>query len=132
MPRSSVRDADMRRSRPLVISADEIRARIQADFQRGGKAALVDEDCPGISVHPAAPLPKHEELTWCTRPRGPYRVREHTCLCQPVHYELISCGGIYMFHRVIGVDRPKHSYAGGWRVAEARLWWRRLLAGQVC
>lgn len=123
--------------RSLVVSGDEIRARIKRSELKQEFASqecepqLVDEECPGVSVHPARALPGCEELRWMPRPRGRYRVVEHTCPCLPVWFELISCGGSYMIHRVISSEQTRHDYAGGWLSAQAHVWWRRLLAGRA-
>jgi hypothetical protein len=90
-----------------------------------------ESDCPGIVVHPARALPSRERLAWQDRPRGPYRVAEHTCCCQAVYYELIRVGGIYQVHKVTQSYPPEHAYTGGWRGDEARYWWMRILTGSA-
>ncbi len=95
-------------------------------------ADLVEEpDCPGFSPHLRCAVPEPEELFWVSQPRGPYRVVDYTCDCEAVFYELISCGGIYQIHKVVQSEPPEHSYAGGWRPSEARLWWHSVLLGRV-
>ncbi|MBD3148437.1 hypothetical protein [Microbispora bryophytorum] len=56
---------------------------------------------------------------------------DYTCDCEAVFYELVSCGGMYQIHKVVQAEPPEHTYAGAWSVKEARIWWLRLLLGQV-
>ncbi|GAA3132466.1 hypothetical protein [Nonomuraea salmonea] len=96
--------------------------------------AYTDEDCPGISPHPAVPRPGCTALRWIGQGLGPGRVVAYTCSCQMTAYGLVSCVGIYQFHRRtlprLGVP-PVSWTAEWWRRGEAHEWWRRLLAGQA-
>ncbi|TQS24121.1 hypothetical protein [Microbispora sp. KK1-11] len=90
----------------------------------------VDWDCPGIALHLCRALPNRVKLLWSSEPQGRrHRVVEYTCACEALVYELVSCGGLYMVHKVIQLDPLEHAYTGGWQHAEARLWWHRLLVG---
>ncbi|MEV4833400.1 hypothetical protein AB0K05_02690 [Nonomuraea sp. NPDC049486] len=95
---------------------------------------LTDEDCPGISPHPAVPRPGRTELWWIAQGVGPGRVVAYTCSCRMTVYELVSCGGVYQIRRRTlprrGVQ-PVSWTAERWRREEAHEWWRRLLAGQA-
>ncbi|MFI6324635.1 hypothetical protein ACIBG8_44415 [Nonomuraea sp. NPDC050556] len=46
-------------------------------------------------------------------------------------FELISYGGQYAVHKIVQTDPPAHSFAGPWPHREARMWWMRIVAGQV-
>ncbi|XVQ89175.1 hypothetical protein ACQP2K_17695 [Microbispora siamensis] len=93
-----------------------------------------DEDCPGVSPHPAVPRPGRTELWWIEESLGRGRVVAHTCACQMTSYQLVRCGGVYQFCRraLARDDVPPVSWtARWWRREEAYEWWRRLLAGQA-
>ncbi len=97
----------------------------------GEPAARGEWPCPGVSAHPVRVVPKRQALGWDSVPQGRYRVVEHTCSCRTVFYELISCGGTYMIHRVIQSGPPEHAFTGRWTLREAREMWQRLLNGQA-
>ncbi|MEU8276111.1 hypothetical protein ACFYOK_22530 [Microbispora bryophytorum] len=93
-----------------------------------------DEDCPGVSPHPAVPCPGRTELWWIEESLGRGRVVAQTCACQMTSYEPLSCGGVYQFCRraLARRDVPPVSWtARWWQCEEAYAWWRRLLAGQT-
>ncbi|MEV0594089.1 hypothetical protein [Nonomuraea cavernae] len=95
---------------------------------------LTDEDCPGISPHPAVPRSGRTALWWIEQGLGPDRVVAYTCSCRMTAYELVSCGGVYQIRRLTlpRQDVPPVSWtAERWRREEAYEWWRRLLAGQA-
>lgn len=98
---------------------------------QGSADLLDDRDCPGLSPYLRNAVSEPKKLLWVSQSRGPCRVVDYTCDCEAVFYELISCGGIYQIHRVVQSDLPAHAYAGGWQQVEARLWWHRLLQGNV-
>ncbi|MGW5159349.1 hypothetical protein ACWEPN_28060 [Nonomuraea wenchangensis] len=83
-----------------------------------------DEDCPGISPHPAAPRPERTALRWIGQGLAPGRVVAYTCSCRITAYELVARGGVYQIHRVSWTAERR-------RRQEALEWWRRLLAGQA-
>ena len=91
-----------------------------------------EEDCPGVSPHPAVPRPGCTALWWIEQSVGPGRVVVYTCSCRMTVYELVSCAGSYQICRRTlprcGVP-PVSWTAHCWRREEAYEWWRRLLAG---
>ncbi|WP_405084901.1 hypothetical protein [Microbispora sp. NBC_01389] len=92
-----------------------------------------EEDCPGVSPHPAVPRPGWTRLWWIEESLGRGRVVAHTCACQMTSYELVCCGGVYQFCRraLARHDVPPVSWtARRWWIEEAHEWWHRLLAGQ--
>ncbi|GAA4206309.1 hypothetical protein GCM10022252_68280 [Streptosporangium oxazolinicum] len=101
------------------------------DTQSGDPDTRVTWPCPGVSAHPVRVTSKRLALDWESVPQGRYRVTEHTCSCRMVFYELISCGGTYMIHRVIQNRPPEHAFAGRWTLREAREMWRQVLTGQA-
>lgn len=93
---------------------------------------LTDEDCPGLSPHPAVPRSERTRLRWIEQGLGPGRVVAYTCSCQITAYELVSCAGVYQIRRRNLPRRgvpPVSWTAEWWRCEEAREQWRRLLAG---
>ncbi|GIH67837.1 hypothetical protein [Sphaerimonospora thailandensis] len=99
------------------------------------KAEAEDEDCPGVSPHPAVPLPGRTAFRWIEESLGQRgRVIEHTCGCVMTVYELISYGGTYQICRCTlprpGVPAVSWT-AERWGRREAYEWWRRLLTGQA-
>lgn len=101
------------------------------DTPGGDLDARREWPCPGVSPHPVriTPESKRQELDWNAVPQGRYRVVEHTCSCRVIFYELISCGGTYMIHRVIQNKTPDHAFTGRWTLREAREMWHQMLTG---
>ncbi|MER5644946.1 hypothetical protein [Streptosporangium sp. NPDC002524] len=98
----------------------------------GGDLDARDEwTCPGVSAHPVRGAPGRRTLDWKPVSLGPYRVLEHTCACRAVFYELISCGGSHMIHRVVQGGPVEHAFTGRWTSREAREMWLLLLTGQA-
>ncbi|WP_436760434.1 hypothetical protein [Streptosporangium sp. V21-05] len=97
----------------------------------GPKDVRGEWPCPGVSAHPVRAVPECQALDWDSVPQGRYRAVEHTCSCRTVFYELVSCGGAYMIHRVVQGSPPEHAFTGRWRVREAREMWHRVLTGQA-
>ncbi|MET8985016.1 hypothetical protein ABZW49_06185 [Nonomuraea wenchangensis] len=97
--------------------------------------AFTDEDCPGISPHPAVPSPGRTALRWIGQGLAPGRVVAYTCSCRMTAYELVACGGVYQIRRRRTLPRrgvpPVSWTAERWRRGEALEWWRRLLAGHA-
>ncbi|MEU6725083.1 hypothetical protein ABZ917_15370 [Nonomuraea wenchangensis] len=96
--------------------------------------ALAEEDCPGISPHPAAPRPERTALRWIGQGLAPGRVVAYTCSCRMTAYELVVCGGVYQIRRRTLPRRgvpPVSWTVERWRRGEALEWWRRLLSGQA-
>ncbi|MEZ0075354.1 hypothetical protein [Planotetraspora sp. GP83] len=93
-----------------------------------------DEDCPGVSPHPAVPRPGRTALWWIEESLGRGRVVAHTCPCRMTAYELVCVGGVSQICRRT-LPRPEVPAvtwtARWWRREEAYEWWRRLLAGQA-
>lgn len=101
------------------------------DALSGDLDARSEWTCPGVSTHPGRVAPGRQALDWEPVSLGPYRVLEHTCSCRAVFFELISCGGSYMIHRVIQGRRTEHAFTGRWTHREAHEMWQRLLTGRA-
>ncbi|WP_049562704.1 hypothetical protein [Nonomuraea sp. SBT364] len=93
-----------------------------------------DEDCPGISPHPAPPGPGRTALWWIEQSRGRGRVVAYTCFCRMTTCELVCIAGSCQVRRQT-LPRPGIPSltwtAHCWCRVEAYEWWRRLLAGQA-
>ncbi|GIH69756.1 hypothetical protein [Sphaerimonospora thailandensis] len=89
--------------------------------------------CPGLFLHPAAPVPGRIDLLWFTSPPGHGQVVAYSCLCQSTCFELLAYSRLYRIRRTtlprLGV--PTVSFTGGWRRPEAYDWWHRLLTGHA-
>ena len=102
------------------------------DTMSGGlKDARSEWPCPGVSAHPVRVTLECRTLDWDSVPQGRHRVVEHTCSCRVVFYELISCGGTHMIHRVVQRRPPEHAFTGRWTLREAWEVWRQVLTGQA-
>lgn len=89
---------------------------------------------PYHGIHPAAPQAGWEKITWqqC-RPRGTrIRVREHTCECQDIVYELCQAGGLLFVRRLYRATDSTETVESEWlRSALAQQLWMRILLGQT-
>ena len=87
-----------------------------------------------LAAHVPRPRPGHVSLQWAP-PRAPWervRVRDYTCTCQLVSYELCQTGGLFFIRRTrrddggILIDEcPRFSPAG------ITAMWMRLLQGRA-
>lgn len=98
------------------------------EWERMGGA---DWTCPGLSPHPARLMGDAIQLQWVDQPLGDGRVREYTCACIAVFYELVSVGGIFQIHRTIQRKPWRHAWAGSWRREEAYQAWMLVLTGRA-
>ncbi len=125
------------RARPALsvladaLTADHEEHEMPDTLSGAPKDARGERPCPGLSAHPIRATSECRALDGDSVPQRRYRVVEHTCSCRVVLYELISCGGIYMIHRVIQNKPPKHAFTGRWTLREAREMWRQVLTGQA-
>ncbi|MEU0564758.1 hypothetical protein ABZ297_05060 [Nonomuraea sp. NPDC005983] len=85
-------------------------------------------------VHFAPPQPGHVEVDWgvpvsrCNR----VRVREHTCECDSVLFELCQAGGQLFIRRTLRDSGGVTVHESGWLVSAAAMeLWRRLLRGEA-
>ncbi|MEV1238927.1 hypothetical protein [Nonomuraea sp. NPDC049750] len=94
---------------------------------------LGDLDDPYHGVHPAVPQAGYERLTWqepdprCDR----VRVRDHTCECQHIVYELCQAGGLHFIRRLYRSDCVVEHQSDWLRAPEAERLWLRILLGQA-
>lgn len=84
------------------------------------------------AVHPIAPSPKAEPITWGPRPEGMdrSRVSAWTCSeCCNLWYELVQAGGVFYLRR-LDADGAE-SWTRGQIYAVAILLWEDLLCGRA-
>lgn len=84
-------------------------------------------------LHAATAQPDHEPVDWSpSSPRAArVRIREHTCVCKRVVYELCTAGGLW-FVRRLSDGPPVSVVESGWETARAvQALWSRILLGQA-
>ncbi|MEU7746729.1 hypothetical protein [Nonomuraea sp. NPDC049158] len=84
-------------------------------------------------LHIAAPHVQAEPVGWeQSRPRANrIRVREHTCSCQRLIFELCTSGGLWFVRRISG-EGPSEAVESAWLSArDARDLWVQILTGQA-
>ncbi|MFD8528609.1 hypothetical protein ACFV0L_14460 [Streptosporangium canum] len=92
---------------------------------------------PGIGtyhgVHPAAPQADYEWLMWrdCAPRADRVRIREHTCECRTVVYELCQAGGLLFIRRTYRSDAVLMHESEWLRTADGERLWLRVLLGQA-
>ncbi|MEU3169068.1 hypothetical protein [Streptosporangium sp. NPDC006930] len=92
---------------------------------------------PGIGayhgVHPAAPQADYERLMWrdCAPRADKIRIREHTCTCQRIVYELCQAGGLLFVRRMYRTDAVLMHESEWLRAVDGERLWLRILLGQV-
>ncbi|GAA3035423.1 hypothetical protein GCM10017559_73750 [Streptosporangium longisporum] len=83
--------------------------------------------------HHVAPLRhRHQSVDWRPeRPRaGRLRIKEHTCDCRPVFYELCQAGGLMFVRRTERTRREVVVHESPWTIARrTQDLWLRLLEG---
>jgi hypothetical protein len=84
-------------------------------------------------VHSAAPQADYERLVWRDyMPRADrIRVREHTCACQRITYELCQAGGLLFIRRTYRSDAVLMHESECLRAADGERLWLRILLGQA-
>lgn len=85
--------------------------------------------------HVASPQRGYQTLTWraptarCDRDR----VRQHTCWCRMVTYELCMGGGLLYIRRTYSQGgKTSVQESDRWRAAVGEDTWRLLMCGQAC
>lgn len=108
-----------------------------ADAERRGEAAVAGLDsllAPYHGIHPAPGRGGCQRLDWHKSiPRADrVRVREHTCECRTVFYELCATAGVMFirrYHRKSGVTTMQET---AWlRAAKGEQLWAAILSGSV-
>ncbi|GAA1734968.1 hypothetical protein ACBR40_28455 [Nonomuraea sp. AD125B] len=94
---------------------------------------LGDFGKPYHGIHPAAPQAGYERLTWQEPdPRNDrFRVRDHTCECQRIVYELCQAGGLHFIRRLYRSDGVTEHESDRMRAPQAARLWLRILLGQA-
>ncbi len=85
-------------------------------------------------IHPAAPQTGWEKLAWqeCHPRTTRIRVREHTCECQDIVYELCQAGGLLFVRRLYrAIDGTHLVESERLTSAPAQRLWTRILLGQT-
>ncbi|GIH75127.1 hypothetical protein [Planobispora longispora] len=84
-------------------------------------------------IHPASPQAGYERLLWreCAPRADRVRVRNHTCECQNVVYELCQAGGLSFVRRIYRSDGVIEHQTTWLRAPEAERLWTRILLGQA-
>ncbi|GLW10089.1 hypothetical protein Misp01_52180 [Microtetraspora sp. NBRC 13810] len=89
------------------------------------------ETCRALHV---APLQRdYERLTWqeATPRADRIRVREHTCSCRNISYELCQAGGLVFVRRIYRSDSVVVHETDWLQVGDAERLWMRILLGQA-
>lgn len=85
-------------------------------------------------THPAPRRPDCEPVTWyeSTARAERVRVREHTCGCRNVVYELCAAAGVVFVRRLDRRDSPLTVRESHWlRTSEAERLWAAILDGRA-
>ncbi|WP_084964573.1 hypothetical protein [Thermoactinospora rubra] len=88
---------------------------------------------PGcLAPHPPASQADCMRLEWLDpRLDGRCRVRDWTCDCRAVYYELCESGGLAFVRRVVQGDDRIVAETHRVRIAEAHAIWKAILSGQA-
>ncbi|GAA2881518.1 hypothetical protein HD593_000496 [Nonomuraea rubra] len=93
---------------------------------------MADQDWHGS--HPVPFEDGYQRLAW-RAPRGRtrrVRVRDHTCECMSVIYELCQAGGLMFIQRTVRSDGGEERHETAWLAcAQAKRLWGLLLDGRV-
>lgn len=84
-------------------------------------------------IHPAAPQAGYERIDWQKWDArvARVRVRDHTCECQVIVYELCQAGGLLVVRRLYRSEGVAVHRSEWLRAAEAERLWMRILLGQA-
>lgn len=96
----------------------------------GGKP----DACYVGSIHVPSPVAGAVKIDWeVARPRADrVRIKQHTCDCRPVFYELCQAGGLMFIRRTTVRGKIRLVDESPWVVTRQALeMWRMLLAGQA-
>lgn len=93
---------------------------------------MADQDWHGS--HPAPFEDGYQRLDWRTWSRRTHRVRvrDHTCECMSVIYELCQAGGLMFIRRVVRSEDGEEGHETAWlSAARTKLLWSLLLDGRA-
>jgi hypothetical protein len=88
---------------------------------------------PYHGVHPTAPQAGYELILWREPDPRSYRVRvrDHTCECLHIVYELCQAGGLHFVRRLYRSDGVTEHQSDWLGAPEAKRLWLRILLGQA-
>ncbi|MEU4228654.1 hypothetical protein AB0F17_30545 [Nonomuraea sp. NPDC026600] len=84
-------------------------------------------------VHPLALQAGYKRVAWqqCDQRTTRVRVRDHTCECQSIVYELCQAGGLMFVRRFYRCDGVLEHQSEWVRAPAAARLWSRILLGQA-